>query len=54
MAAYNSSFGNILSDPVVTPAGLENMFEELSQLPSDPLDFSKVAQICGNYGLSFI
>ena len=39
---------------IVTPAGLENMFEELSQLPSGPPDFSKVAQICGNYGLSFI
>jgi quercetin dioxygenase-like cupin family protein len=38
----------------LTPAGLENMFEELSQLPAGPPDFAKVAQICNNYGVSFI
>ena len=34
-------------------AGLENMFEELNQLPSGPPDFSKVAEICGRYGVVF-
>lgn len=38
----------------IFPAGLEKMFEELSQLPSGPPDFEKVAEICGNYNLSFV
>jgi quercetin dioxygenase-like cupin family protein len=45
---------NAKTTATVTPAGLEKMFEELSVLPAGPPDFSKVAQICGNYGLTFI
>lgn len=36
------------------PAGIEMMFKELADLPSGPPDFGKVAQICGNYGISFV
>jgi quercetin dioxygenase-like cupin family protein len=36
------------------PAGIEKMFEELSNLPEGPPDFEKVASICGNHGVSFI
>jgi len=45
---------NAKTTATITPAGLENMFEELSQLPAGPPDFPKVAQICGNYGLTFL
>jgi quercetin dioxygenase-like cupin family protein len=45
---------NAKTTATVTPAGLEKMFEELSVLPVGPPDFSKVAQIGGNYGLTFI
>lgn len=38
----------------IMPAGLETMFEELSQLPAGPPDFSVVAKICGNYGVTFV
>lgn len=38
----------------IFPAGLEGMFEELSQLPAGPPDLEKVGQICGMYGLRFV
>ncbi|UOQ51750.1 cupin domain-containing protein [Hymenobacter cellulosivorans] len=38
----------------ISPAGLENMFQELSQLPADPPDVAQVAAICGRYGVSFV
>ncbi|NND52341.1 MAG: quercetin 2,3-dioxygenase [Flavobacteriaceae bacterium] len=38
----------------VFPAGIEDMFEELGQLPAGPPDFPKVAEICGRYGIRFI
>lgn len=38
----------------IFPAGLEAMFEELSQLPAGPPDFEKVAAICGKYNLQFV
>ena len=38
----------------IFPAGLEAMFEELSQLPSGPPDLEKVGQICGKYNLRFV
>lgn len=36
------------------PAGIEKMFEELSDLPPGPPDFEQVAKICGNHGVSFV
>ena len=38
----------------IFPAGVENMFEELSELPSGPPDFEKVAEICGRFGIQFV
>ena len=38
----------------VFPSGIEDMFEELSQLPPGPPNFQKVAEICENYGVKFI
>ena len=38
----------------IFPAGLENMFEELSQLPAGPPDLEKVGKICGKYNLRFV
>ncbi|MBU2938418.1 cupin domain-containing protein [Lacinutrix sp. C3R15] len=38
----------------IFPAGLENMFEELAQLPPGSPDFEKVAKICGKYNLKFV
>ncbi|THD69801.1 cupin domain-containing protein [Robertkochia marina] len=38
----------------IYPAGLENMFEELSALPPGPPDLEKVAGICGKYGVKFV
>jgi quercetin dioxygenase-like cupin family protein len=38
----------------VFPAGIEDMFEELGELPPGPPDFPKVAEICGRYGIKFI
>jgi quercetin dioxygenase-like cupin family protein len=35
------------------PAGLENMFQELNQLPTGPPDLGQVAAICARYGISF-
>lgn len=38
----------------IFPSGLEHMFTELSQLPPGPLDFEKVAEICGKYKVKFV
>ena len=39
----------------IFPAGIENMFEELAQLPTDaPPDFAKVTEICGKYDVKFL
>lgn len=38
----------------VFPSGIEIMFEELSELPAGPPDLSKVAEICGKYGIRFV
>ncbi len=38
----------------ISPAGLETMFEEFSQLPTGPPDFGQVAAICTRYGISFV
>jgi quercetin dioxygenase-like cupin family protein len=37
----------------IAPAGLETMFEELSQLPPGPPDFGQLVAICARYGISF-
>ena len=36
------------------PAGIEDMFGELGQLPAGPPDFEKVTEICGRYGIYFV
>ena len=38
----------------IFPAGIEAMFEELSQLPAGAPDFDKVVQICGKYKVRFV
>ncbi|WP_104733868.1 cupin domain-containing protein [Hanstruepera ponticola] len=38
----------------IFPAGLEGMFEELSELPAGPPDMEKVTAICGKYNLKFV
>lgn len=38
----------------IFPAGIEDMFKELSQLPIGPPDLEKVAQFCGKYGVRFV
>jgi quercetin dioxygenase-like cupin family protein len=38
----------------IFPAGLEEMFEELSELPAGPPDLEKVGEICGKYKLRFV
>lgn len=38
----------------VFPAGIENMFEEIAQLPAGPPDLEKVAEICGRYNIRFL
>ncbi|MGB5237426.1 MAG: cupin domain-containing protein, partial [Flavobacteriaceae bacterium] len=38
----------------IFPAGLEDMFQELSQLPAGPPDLEKVARICSKYKLRFV
>ena len=40
---------------VISPAGLERMFQELSELPAGaPPDPDKVGAICSRYGISFV
>lgn len=36
------------------PAGIEDMFEELAQLPAGPPNFEKVTEICGRFGVKFV
>jgi len=36
------------------PSGIENMFDELAELPAGPPDFDKVAEICSRHGISFV
>ncbi|MFO7847786.1 MAG: cupin domain-containing protein [Balneolaceae bacterium] len=36
------------------PAGLEEMFDELAQLPEGPPDFDVIAKITGRYGVNFL
>lgn len=38
----------------VFPSGIENMFEELGNLPPGPPNFAIVSEICGRYGVKFI
>ena len=38
----------------VFPAGIEQMFEELAQLPPGPPNPEALAQICGRYGIRFV
>ncbi|NND12154.1 MAG: cupin domain-containing protein [Flavobacteriaceae bacterium] len=38
----------------IFPSGLENMFEELAQLPPGPPNLEKVGEICGKYKLRFV
>lgn len=38
----------------IFPSGLENMFEELAELPAGPPNFEAVSKICGKYNLSFV
>lgn len=38
----------------IFPAGIEGMFEKLSQLPEGPPDMKKITAICGEYGVRFI
>ncbi|WP_116124311.1 cupin domain-containing protein [Lewinella sp. IMCC34183] len=39
---------------LANPSGIEFMFEELGKLTGGPPDLSKVAEICGRYGISFV
>lgn len=38
----------------IFPAGLENMFKELSIFPPGPPDFEKVTEICEKYNIQFV
>ena len=39
----------------IFPAGIEKMFEELAELPTDgPPDMEQVTSICGRYGITFL
>jgi quercetin dioxygenase-like cupin family protein len=38
----------------IFPAGLEEMFKELAELPAGPPDMGKVSEICGKYNLRFV
>ena len=39
---------------VTTPGGFERFMEELSALPDDPPDMSRVVQVCARYGIEFL
>jgi len=41
-------------DLSIFPAGIENMFVELSKLPPGPPDMKTVSEICGTYGIKFL
>lgn len=36
------------------PAGIEDMFIALSELPAGPPDLTVVSEICGRYGVNFV
>jgi len=38
----------------VIPSGIEEMFEQLGQLPAGPPDLEKVTKICGDFGIRFL
>ncbi|GAB3290558.1 cupin domain-containing protein [Hymenobacter tenuis] len=38
----------------IFPAGIEDMFQELAQLPPGPPEFAQVAEICARYGIHFL
>ncbi|MEM7103678.1 MAG: cupin domain-containing protein [Bacteroidota bacterium] len=38
----------------IFPSGLEDMFEELSQLPAGPPDMEKIVQISAKYNIKFV
>jgi len=38
----------------IVPAGIENMFEQLCELPAGPPDMEKVFAICNSFGIKFI
>ena len=38
----------------IFPAGIEDMFHELAQLPPGPPDFARITEICGRYGIRFL
>ena len=38
----------------IVPAGIEDMFEQLCQLPAGPPDMEKVFSICNSFGIKFI
>lgn len=39
---------------MLNPSGLEEMFNELAQLPPGPPDMGRVQAICGRYGIRFL
>jgi hypothetical protein len=41
-------------DRSVSPGSLENLFQELSQLPAGSSDMAQVMAICGHYGVTFL
>lgn len=48
--------GNKNAKAIVTviPSGIEDMFEQLAQLPAGPPDLEKVFGICGSFGIKFL
>lgn len=38
----------------IIPSGIENMFEQLCQLPAGKPDLSKVSDICNSFGIRFL
>lgn len=49
-----SGEGNTKSLIMAFPAGIENMFDELSAFPPGPPDMEKVLAICERYGVRFV
>ncbi len=39
---------------MIFPAGGEQMFSELNELPAGPPDMAKVLEICGKFGVTFL
>ncbi len=38
---------------IISPPGLETMFEEMHNLPAGPPDMAQISEICGRYGITF-